>query len=556
MKKYIFLAGLSIVVLLLCGCSGVSTGSSQDKLTLVGENFKPSENKDIYEKDNKDVENIYLTITKGKDNSLGNLNSYKYNWVSKVEKPEIKVLFSTKEGSVLDSINKYNAIIEPRGHSTANAAQKSIKVRLMDSAGLWHDQKVLNLNKHPYDMVRVRNKLSFDYLKEIPDYFSFRTQFCHVYIRDLNDSKSSDYVDYGLFTNIESMNKSYLKSHQIMDNGYVYKANQFEFNREPDKLKNADEKGYNKDEFEKILKIELAGEGDKDNHERFLKMLDDVNNANMNINDIIDKHFDRNNYLTWLATNILMGNMDTNSQNFFLASPVTSNKWYFIPWDYDAAWNYWKNYKDGKNYASWQREGISNYWGVVLHKRFFKDSKNIKDLSAKIEELSKLFTRENTEKMLKEYRKETEKIVKSVPDVKYLTNSIDYYDKDFESILSAVDENKASYYENLKKPMPVFLGEVSKEKAEYVFEWDDSYDFEGNKLTYNFQLSSTPDMKKIIHQKSDLNGNKMSVKGLSPGTYYWTVDVKNSKGKTQIPFDSYTDASGNKFHGVKTVVIK
>ena len=61
-----------------------------------------------------------------------------------------------------------------------------------------------------------------------------------------------------------------------------------------------------------------------------------VNDMTQDINDVIAKYFNRANYVTWLAVNMLMTNYDTNTQNFILYSPSGYAGWYFLPWDYDG----------------------------------------------------------------------------------------------------------------------------------------------------------------------------------------------------------------------------
>ena len=76
------------------------------------------------------------------------------------------------------------------------------------------------------------------------------------------------------------------------------------------------------------------------------------------------KYFDKSNYLTWMATSILMGNRDTVNQNFALYQPNGSDKFYFLPWDYDGSFGFedQPDIKAANNlYAPWQL-AASNWW--------------------------------------------------------------------------------------------------------------------------------------------------------------------------------------------------
>ena len=87
---------------------------------------------------------------------------------------------------------------------------------------------------------------------------------------------------------------------------------------------------FDDDEFESILDIE---EGD--DHTVLLEMLDALNDPSSDFDEVFATYFNEQNYLIWLACNILFGNLDTNSQNFFLYRPSESRVFYFMPWDYD-----------------------------------------------------------------------------------------------------------------------------------------------------------------------------------------------------------------------------
>jgi spore coat protein H len=186
-------------------------------------------------------------------------------------KPSLNVRFDygTAASDVTGVVS--NATLGPRGQGTSFAALKSYKIKLSDTATKWKDQKTINLNKHPYDITKVRNKLAFDLMKMFPDTFSLRTQFCHLYIRDLNSSNKA-YVDYGLFTQVEEPNKDFLESRGIEKTAYFYKAESFRFETYPDVIKNVSDPACNKTEFEKILGIEGTEE-----HSRLIAMLKDVN---------------------------------------------------------------------------------------------------------------------------------------------------------------------------------------------------------------------------------------------------------------------------------------
>lgn len=510
-----------------------------------GQNFKIRENKAIYRGYNNNVEDMYVTVVSNTKWTLDDINGWRFDRaLMNQERPSVEVRFDSRQPSYSTLGLNANALLSPRGHGAGMAAQKSFKITLSDGAGLWNNQKVINLNKHPTDITRIRNKLSFDYINQIPELFGFRLQFCHLYIRDLT-GVNKNFMDYGLFTHVEQPNKTYLKSHGIAQDAYMYKAQYFEFQRYEDIIKNTGDPGYNREGFEQILSIE----GPED-HTRLISMLDDVNNMSLSINEVIDKDFDRENYIAWLAVNILMGNHDTNSQNFILMSPVTSSKWYFIPWDYDSAWGFETQPGMSNEYGPWEREGISNYWGVVLHRRFFIEPGNLQELGKKIDELAVMMNSSNTKDMLEKYYEATSSFIKNMPDIQFMPSTLSDYEKEYEKLPSIIEENRNKYYENIQKPMPVFLGQPYIEGGMYIFNWDESYDFQGDDLHYDFKISTDPGFTNIVLEQKNIKETTCKTSIPSKGCYYYKVDIYDSNGNHQIPFDYYTDPSGTKYYGI------
>ena len=258
--------------------------------------------------------------------------------------------------------------------------QKSYKLSLNDSAGLWRGQSNIALNKSAFDATRVRNKLYFDLAKNMEHVPSLRTQFVRLFIKD-ETAGATQFEDYGLYTQAEVPTKKYLANHGLDRSGFLYKA--ISFNWEPNELiRNFDDLELDVEAMDTVISCR----GREDNS-RLLEAMDAVNDMSRDINEVMDTYFDRDNYMEWLAFNLLMGNRDTTMQNYYLYSPLNGSKFYFIPWDGDASlMRYESSIEDGQPVADWEW-GISNYWGIILHQRFLKNDKNREDLKAVVEVL-------------------------------------------------------------------------------------------------------------------------------------------------------------------------
>lgn len=520
------------------------------------------DNNKIYEQDKPDhVDYLYITVMPGnlkrdKPVTWSDINKQDYTW-DNTNDPELDILIQegTAEGPAIGmfaySETEANAFISIRGNSSRRAMQKSYKVDLYDQAGYWQNQKVINLVKHAGDVTRIRNKLSFDYMTAISNMTSLRTRFVNVYVKDLTANPvSKGFVDYGLYEQIEQPNKLFLRSHGLDPFGHLYKPISFEFLRYKEALKLKDDPSYNKAAFEQILEIK----GD-DDHTKLIRMLEDINNMSINFDEVFDQHFDRDNFLTWTAMNILFDNKDTISQNFMLYSPLNSNTWFFLPWDYDAAWGYYEGANPQEIVVGKWNLGIANYWGNTLQKRFFKNPHNVEQLNAKLDELLKMITPERTQAMIDQYRTVVDRFVGKQPDIQYLSGTLAEYEQTLHSFPNLPLRNRDEYYKNLDNPMPFFLGEVAQQPNQLHFVWDHSYDLQGDDLSYHFQVSTDPLFTHIVVDHNELKSTEMVTKLLPEGTYFWRVTAKDHKGNTQEAFDLYADKKGLYYHGVRTFTV-
>lgn len=442
-----------------------------------------------------------------------------------------------------------NATIELRGNTAWYASQKSYRIKLTDEAGMYLDQSTLNLNKHISDLSRMRNKLSFDLFETIPNMTSLRTQFIHLYVKDLTTGdKSAEYVDYGLYTHVEQPNKSFLRSHLLDPNGYLYKVSFFEYGRYPDQIKSQDDPTYDPQEFETILEIK-----GREEHERLIQMLEDVNNYSMPIEEVMEKHFDLDNFLTWTAANILMDNMDTDANNFYLYSPLNSEKWYILPWDYDGGWELQRSRNDILPYQS----GISNYWGSILHNRYFRKESHVEQLKEKIEELYATYINAETIKtQIDKYKDVVEPFLTREPDIRYLPQPASQFSQDLEVLVNTPERAIERFLEDLQKPKPFYQHDVVQTDGQLTFGWDLSFDLQDDALEYEIVIAKDPTMNDIVYEQGHIKENTITIPVLNQGIYYWKLSVTDEQGNSQFSFDYYLDADDNYYFGMREFEVK
>lgn len=479
-------------------------------------------------------------------------------------KPELNVVLDV--AGLVDAGGAANAEMRIRGSSSRFAQQKSYRIKLnsKQAADHWRGQRTLQLNKQPYDLTRLRNKLSFDLFIDIPHMTSLRTQFVRLFV---DQQDGNGFVDFGMYTQVEKLDDYCLASHGLDPAGTVYKTEFFEFERYENMLKLESDPTFDVEAFESILEIK-EGSGD---HAPLLAMLDAVNDETNDFAQVFSTYFNQQNYLTWLACNILFDNLDTNSQNFFLYRRDDASVFYFMPWDYDGAWDFWGQPKqlgvDGP--ARWN-EGLANWWNGKLHQRFFKQPGAAALLTAKMQEIrSNYATAVQVQALLDSYAATADAELSHAPDLWDLPALDDSTQlsittervSEVARLAGLIESSYQQYVDTLERPMPVYMG-ANIDGPDVRFTWEASFDLQGDPITYDFVLSTTPTFEpgNTVTQGMNLTGTSFQVPlaVLPAGEYFYRVVIRDTKSPStnwQIPFETYFDATDKAFHGVARLLI-
>lgn len=517
------------------------------------------DNTALYEnRDPASVVTMYLTVSEGNasdntDHTWTQVNSYSaYHYAELgIERYAVNGLLQVgDENGPVEGQLGYgqvvpNAMVTIRGQTSTRYAQKNYRITIRDNKGTWDDQKVINLNKHEQDQSRFANKLCYDLMSELPGMIAMRTRFVHLYVKDMTEGGSGEFKDYGLYTQVEQLNKRALRSHGLDKNGQLYKINFFEFYRYEDVIMVKNDADYDVDAFEDL--IEIKG---NDDHSKLIAMLDELNDYSISITQIMDRWFCRENLLSWMAFHILMGNVDTQSRNVFLYSPLNSDTFYFISWDNDGAF-YDTKAKLRSQDRGWEI-GISNYWGNVLFRRVLMDNELRAGLDDKIEEYRNIITREKLEKMIDIYAPVVRKYVYAYPDSEHMPLTGGQYEAFIKALPDEVENNYRLYKLSLKSPQPFFIGIPQVTDEGMYFAWDASYDFQAQDIYYTLELAKDYTFEKPVLRVEGLFATEYLYEGeLEPGQYFMRMTAKNESGIEQRAFDYYV-ASGNQvIHGVK-----
>jgi len=439
-----------------------------------------------------------------------------------------------------------NAELRMRGSGSRNGAQKSLRIKLDSKKDLWRGERYFQLNKHPFDGSRIRNKLATEVMSKVPSLPSLRTQFINLWIDDGNGP-----VDYGLFTHVERVNGNYLEKRDWDDDGNLYKAEDFRFDEGDlsDILVDAEGEPLDEDRFETSLSIENG----KD-HRALQSMLQDLNDPEKDFESVLDQYFDRPNVLAWIATNILVHQADAVRHNFILYNPTDTEKFYFIPWDYDEAMGVWKEPPSDLSNDSLRQRSEYGYGlaaGNVLLENFYR-------LPGIHEEILKAvdYLRENvvTDQFMTEtvdtYFDLVEPFQERLPDSAhnpyFNTGSAPSY-------ASAPGKNAESLRNTFRAPIGAVMQDPQKQGTSWMFSWKPAFDVTGTSggISYRLQVASTPtfDANSIVADVRGIADRAGSVTrsvdsaNLPQGEYYARVIA--------IPANEperFFQVSGNKLH--------
>lgn len=477
--------------------------------------------------------------------------------------PEIKV-HMTADDFPHDGLAS-NATMRLRGLMSRNNAQKSFRIKLDSKKDLWRDQRRIQLVKAMLDFTRVRNKLSYDLFSEIPHLPSMRSQFVHLTVNDQGESE-----DYGIFTHIEHFGKEYLKRRDWDKDSRVYKAENFMFYEDSALALDATTgKPVDEKAFEKILEIKRGKK-----HFAFSNMLKDLNDPSKDFNtQIMGKYFNKDNYLTWLAVNILVNNYDTTLHNYYLYNPKDNEHFYLVPWDYDLAFSQTlQDPRFGKldQLPRWWFTH-ANWWTVYLHQRFLSEPGNLELLKQAVAEIKdKHLSVAKIKAKADSYYDLVFPIINADPDWSnlYIPGATDpervaEYNRLFADLSNKVEGNYSRFMAGLDDPMPFEMKKPSFLAENNIkFSWFESKSLSAQTIIYDLEVATTKDFKAgtIIRSEKNLTATSHTLKWTHPkGTYYFRVrskDALDSKNWQEATNYGLTYDNGFELYGVSKIVVK
>lgn len=568
-NKFRTVAWMAAMAVSFCSCqfqeaANTDLGTKIDKQEIAEYTDIHIRDKDLlYDMyDNTEIVTMYLTVSKGNEGEgtnhtweeINTYSVYDYDYMG-VDRYKVAGLLQVgnEEGLIPGELGygqlAPNCIVQIRGQSSSRNPQKNYKIAVKDNKGDWRGQTTIALNKHMGEGLRFRNKLAYDLLTHVDELMSLRTTFVHLYVKDTTAGPGAKFEDYGIYTQVEQLNKTALKAHGLDNRGHLYKVNFCEFYRYEDIIVLKDDPRYDIKKFEEILEVK----GD-DDHSKLIRMLEKVNDFSVPIEEVLEEHFDIENVAYWMAFNLILGNVDTQSRNFYIYSPQNTERWYIYPWDNDAMMRRLEyQYLGRVDYEAWE-SGVSNYWGNVLFQRCLKSETFRQALDDAMQDLRQLFTPELINSYVETYATLLKPLVYRGRDMLNAPLTPAEYDLVVAGFNDELKDNYKRYEDSLKKPMPFYIGNPYEDGEKYTVEWEGSYDLQGEDVTYTFELDTEYGFRDPIFVATDLDIPTVSFDKLPAGQYFMRVQATNQSGQSQYAFDYYRLDLG-KIYGTKSFFV-
>ena len=173
-----------------------------------------------------------------------------------------------------------------------------------------------------------------------------------------------------------------------------------------------------------------------------------------------------------------------------------------------------------------------------------------------MENMVKLLSEEEVQKVLDLYRPVMLGAVTTQPDVGHLYSTVDELITEYDGLSGIPEQNYARFLDTLEKPMPIFIGEPAKGEDGFDLQWDASYDLQGDALTYTVLVGRDPWITTPVIRQEGLMQTATRFSLNNPGRYYVRILIEDQKGNRQYAFDNFEDEEGVVHSGVREFFVE
>lgn len=425
-------------------------------------------------------------------------------------------------------------------------AQKSYEIVMDAGRELWGNQRIFTLHKFENDGLRFRARLVDELLQDVPQLVAPNTKFVQLFVRNITGPDPRVYINHGLYTMIEHLDQKTILNHGLSDEGELYMLNNFEFGGYPTAVLETSAPSYDKAAMDEYIENRTGSDNKK-----LITMLDAINDTEITVDQILNRYFDRENILYWMAFQILTGNVDSRIGNSYLYSPPNSQKWFFLLNDFSDSFHRFEYERSGwKGQREWE-SGITNYWPNSLFQRFLKNKQFRSDLTVVVGQLAEtVLSKENIYSKAAPLREIVLKYLNTTPDISKVTYPSWMYGQVYDKLADEVQRNQKLYEDSLYKPMPFSVKPPVADQGQLYLDWEPAYDLDGSDVRYEVQLSANPQFYEPLETQVDIRLPSARLRLPSLGVYYVRIIAENSKGMKQTALDILYSQDGP-LYGVK-----
>ena len=138
----------------------------------------------------------------------------------------------------------------------------------------------------------------------------------------------------------------------------------------------------------------------------------------------------------------------------------------------------------------------------------------------------------------------------SMPDQMHAPLTQAQYDTVAAGIPEEVEKNYEQYLESLENPQPFYIGTPAIQDNALNLNWDVSYDFDAEDITYTVELATDYQFQNVNFRQEGVAVPEVQTGIPAAGQFFVRVRATDSSGKTQDAFDNYTTDNG-KNYGMK-----
>lgn len=541
-----FYGSLALLAALLVCCAllqqSISAGSSESSgyagVVKKTDSDSFTDNSLLYENDTTEVTTIYLTAMTGSSEDTD--SSFQDVTQSQNASCEALVQVGDDQGPLAGELGfgRQSANATIRGRKTPG---DGFQIRLRQDAGTYNGQQVINLVKSRKHGARFLSELLFHTASGVPSLPSLQTSLVHLYVQDETiDSSPDGFVDYGLYTQIEQLNRTALGNHGLNESGALYEIRDFDFSLN-DAIVLESDPNYDEAAFQTYLE----NKGETDN-EALLALLEDIEDESLSPDDFVEKYFDLDNLTSFLAFEMLTGNRNTSTGNFCLYSPLNGETWYFWPTDFDGAFDREEDEVLGKQAKPLRYYGAANYWDNLLFRKCLK-SDVCRD--AVLEKAESLVSESGAlyEGTFAEEVDSLSSVVESYAFGDADRDGMPLTSSQYETLTGKIRTAPSQYLKDLQdsinRPMPFTIAAPEAADDTLTIAYTSSYSFGGEVITYHVQVARTPDMEDPILDTTTQD-TSVSLDLPDAGQYFVYVQAEDEDGGAQEAENAYETEDG------------